>query len=86
LALSLPAFFALAWVRRDPDVKHPAATGAALGAAAGAWGGVFLNAHCPSLDLVHQALGHVLPIAVLVLLGGLSGHSLTRTRTARFST
>jgi hypothetical protein len=84
-ALSLPVFFALAWVRWDADVRHPRATGAALGAAGGAWGGVFLNAHCPSLGLVHQALGHALPIAVLVLLGGLWGRGLARSRISRFS-
>jgi hypothetical protein len=85
MALSLPAFFGLAWVRRDADVRHARATSAALGAAAGAWGGLFLNAHCPSLDLVHQALGHVLPIALLVLLGWLFGRGLARARDQRLS-
>ena len=80
LGLSVPAFLALTWVRRDTDVKHPRATGAALGGAAGAWGGTFLDAHCPSLDLVHLALGHVLPIAILALLGALLGNRLVRAR------
>jgi hypothetical protein len=78
--LSVPAFLGLAWVRRDSDVKHARATGAALGGAAGAWGGTFLDAHCPSLDLVHLAVGHVLPIAILALLGALFGRSLVRAR------
>ena len=80
LGLSVPAFLALIWVRRDTDVKHPRATGAALGGAAGAWGGTFLDAHCPSLDLVHLTLGHVLPIAILALLGALLGSRLVRAR------
>ena len=64
-------------MRRDTDVKHPRAAGAALGgAAAGAWGGRLFEAHCPSLDLVHLALGHVLPIAILALLGALFGQPL----------
>src|SRR5258708_34915792 len=81
LALSGPALVALAWVRRDIDVKYARATGAAVGATAGAWGSTFLDAHCPSLDLVHLALGHVLPIIVLALVGALFGRRLVRART-----
>jgi hypothetical protein len=78
LGLSLPALLALAWVRRDADVKHARATGAALGGAAGAWGGTFVDAHCPSLALAHLAVGHILPIAILALVGALFGRRLAR--------
>ena len=74
----------MTWVRRDTDVKHPKATGAALGSAAGAWGGAFLEGHCPSLDIVHMTLGHALPIVVLALLGALFGR-VVRVRGKRLS-
>jgi hypothetical protein len=44
--------------------------GAALGAAAGAWGGLAVFAFCPSGELQHLLVGHVLPIALFTLLGG----------------
>jgi hypothetical protein len=43
--------------------------GAALGATAGAWGGLAVFAFCPSGELQHLLVGHVLPIAVFTLLG-----------------
>lgn len=43
--------------------------GAALGAAAGGWAGLAVFAFCPSGDLQHLLVGHVLPIALLTLLG-----------------
>jgi Protein of unknown function (DUF1109). len=44
--------------------------GAALGAAAGAWGGLAVFAFCPSGDTQHLLVGHVLPIVLFTLLGG----------------
>lgn len=44
--------------------------GAALGAAAGAWGGLAVFAFCPSGELQHLLVGHVLPIALFTLVGG----------------
>ena len=43
--------------------------GAALGAAAGAWAGLSVFIFCPSSDQQHMLAGHVLPIAVMTLLG-----------------
>jgi hypothetical protein len=43
--------------------------GAALGAAAGAWGGLAVFAFCPSGEPQHLLVGHVLPIALFTLLG-----------------
>jgi hypothetical protein len=43
--------------------------GAALGAAAGGWAGLAVFAFCPSGDLQHLLIGHVLPIVLLTLCG-----------------
>jgi hypothetical protein len=43
--------------------------GAALGAAAGGWAGLAVFAFCPSGELQHLLVGHVLPILLLTLLG-----------------
>lgn len=43
--------------------------GTALGAAAGGWAGLAVFAFCPSGDLQHLLVGHVLPIALLTLWG-----------------
>jgi hypothetical protein len=43
--------------------------GAALGAAAGAWGGLAVFVFCPSGEPQHLLVGHVLPIALFTLLG-----------------
>jgi hypothetical protein len=46
--------------------------GAALGAAAGAWGGLAVFAFCPSGQLQHLLVGHVLPIALFTVLGSVA--------------
>jgi hypothetical protein len=43
--------------------------GAALGAAAGGWAGLAVFAFCPSGELQHLLVGHVLPIVLLTLCG-----------------
>jgi hypothetical protein len=43
--------------------------GAALGAAAGSWAGLAVFAFCPSGELQHLLVGHVLPIVLLTLFG-----------------
>jgi hypothetical protein len=43
--------------------------GAALGAAAGAWAGLGVFVFCPATEHRHLLVGHVLPIALLTLLG-----------------
>jgi hypothetical protein len=43
--------------------------GAALGAAAGAWAGLSVFVFCPATAHRHLLVGHVLPIALLTLLG-----------------
>ena len=41
----------------------------ALGAAAGAWAGLAVFVFCPSGEIPHLAVGHVLPVAAFTLLG-----------------
>ena len=43
--------------------------GGTLGAAAGAWGGLGIFIFCPSGDVHHLLVGHVLPVVVVTLLG-----------------
>jgi hypothetical protein len=45
--------------------------GAALGTAAGAWAGLTVFMFCPSSDLLHLCVGHVLPILAFTLLGSI---------------
>jgi hypothetical protein len=62
---------ALVWARRGTDPVHPRATGAVIGLAAGAAGGLLMQLHCPWGSPLHAALGHALPMAVLALAGAL---------------
>lgn len=70
VSASALAFFAGA-LRRAVAVAS-GLRGAALGAAAGAWGGLAVFAFCPSGEWQHLLVGHVLPIAVFTLVGGLA--------------
>ncbi|WP_394827017.1 NrsF family protein [Pendulispora albinea] len=60
---------ALAIARRGSDPVHPRATGAALGAAMGVWGGTLIDLHCRCATLPHIAFSHVLPMVVLAIVG-----------------
>lgn len=73
-------FVALALLRRGSDPVHPRATGAAIGAAAGAWGGVLIDLHCPLVGPAHVAIGHVLPVLLYAALGALAGSRLFGVR------
>lgn len=69
-------FAALARWSRRLDPVHPRLTGGALGAASGAWAAVMVELWCPLADLAHVALGHVVPLGLLVALGALAGGRL----------
>ncbi len=73
LVLSAAPFVAFALARRGSDPVHPRMLGAALGAAAGAWGGVLIDLHCPMTHWLHVAFAHVLPILAFALVGALTG-------------
>ncbi|HEY1326635.1 MAG TPA: NrsF family protein [Casimicrobiaceae bacterium] len=68
--------FAAALRRAAPAASR--LRGAALGAAAGTWAGLVVFMFCPSNELRHVILGHVLPIAALTCLGALSVPRLLR--------
>ncbi len=74
--LSLGPLIAFTFVRRATDPVHPRATGAAMGAAAGAWGGVLIDMHCPLVHPFHVAIAHVLPVLVYAAIGALVGARL----------
>ena len=71
--LTLGPFVALVLARRRTDPVHPRATGAAIGAAAGAWGVVMIDLHCPVSATLHVGLAHLGPIALFALAGALLG-------------
>ncbi len=71
LLLSIGPLVALSFLRRASDPVHPRATGAAIGAAAGAWGGVLIDMHCPIVHPVHIALAHLMPVAIYAVIGAL---------------
>src|SRR5262249_19427774 len=59
--MAVGPFAALVVVRRGSDPVHPRASGAALGAVAGAWAGVMIDLHCPVSDTLHVAMAHLVP-------------------------
>jgi hypothetical protein len=62
-------FLALAGLRRRSDPTHPRTLGAALGVATGTCAAVLVDLWCPVAHPGHLLLGHVLPIAILGVLG-----------------
>jgi hypothetical protein len=68
-------------VRRRSDPVAPGLSGAAIGAAAGAWGAVGISLHCKHVTPMHVASGHVLPVVLLMLLGILLGQQVVALRT-----
>jgi hypothetical protein len=73
----------LSLVRRSSDPMHPIASGAALGAASGALAGLMVVLWCPVAAPTHVAIGHVLPIVALAMIGSVLGHHVIAIRSAR---
>jgi hypothetical protein len=73
LVLSAVPFALMLTLRRGADPVHPRATGAAMGAAAGAWGAVLVELHCPIDTSLHVYLGHVAPVALFAGMGAIAG-------------
>jgi hypothetical protein len=68
-----PLFAAiLLWRASDPIA--PGWAGAAIGAAAGAWGALGIELHCGHTAVLHVVLGHVLPVVLLSAAGAAIGH------------
>jgi hypothetical protein len=78
VATGVPPLLAalLSWRRTRPVT--PIATGAAFGAGAGLGSALLVDLWCPVSYLPHLLLGHLLPIAVLSLLGALVGSQILR--------
>jgi hypothetical protein len=86
ILFALGPLVAFALVNRGSDPIAPSLTGAALGAAAGAWGAFGIELFCVRANPVHVFYGHVLPVALLVAVGALLGHRLVRVVAVRTRT
>jgi hypothetical protein len=73
-------FAALVSASRRAEPRHPATTGAALGAVAGAWAAATIELWCPLTVHAHVLVGHVLPLVALVLAGAAFGARAFRPR------
>ncbi len=68
--------------RRETDPIHPRITGAALGAAAGAWAVTMAALRCPHAAAGHGLLAHVVPTLVLLVIGAAFGARILDLRGA----
>jgi hypothetical protein len=85
-AASAPGpFWVLFSLSPRSDPRHPALTGASLGAAAGAWAALMVELWCPLAEPAHVAVGHVAPLVVLAVFGAAIGASVFRMRPVRSS-
>ena len=71
---------AFAFVRRGTDPVAPRLSGAAVGAAAGAWGALGIELHCGHAGILHIVLGHVLPVVLLTAVGVVLGDRVIAAR------
>jgi hypothetical protein len=80
LVSGAPILAAALYVRKRTVAVHPVASGAALGAAAGAFGGITVDLWCPITTSAHVLMGHALPIALLALVGATVGRNILALR------
>ena len=80
IASGSPLLVAALWLRKRTIAVHPVAGGAALGAAAGAFGGVTVDLWCPLTNSAHVLVGHVGPIVLLALVGMIAGRFVLAIR------
>ena len=66
---------------RGSDPLAPRLTGAAIAAAAGAWGALAIELHCRFTSPFHVVVGHVLPVSLLALAGMYIGRRFLAIRT-----
>ncbi|MDP8998695.1 MAG: NrsF family protein [Myxococcota bacterium] len=72
-AFALAPFAAFMAMRRASEPVAPRLSGAAIAASAGAWGALGIELHCRYTSSLHVVIGHVLPVAFLVILGATLG-------------
>jgi hypothetical protein len=80
VAFALGPLAAFVAMRRASDPVAPGLTGAAIAVAAGAWGALGIELHCRYASPFHVAVGHVLPVALLALVGVVVGRRLLAIR------
>jgi hypothetical protein len=80
MILAAGPFVAFARLLRGTDPIRPRVTGAALAAAAGAWGDAAHVFVCGYAAPAHIVLGHILPIVVLTLVGVAIGDRVVALR------
>ena len=80
MALAAGPLIAFARLRRGSDPESPRLTGAALGAAAGAWGDAAHVPICGYTAPAHIVIGHILPIVLLALVGVIVGDRVVALR------
>ncbi len=68
------------FLRKRSVAVHASAAGAALGAAAGAFGGVSVDVWCPLSEPAHVLVGHVVPVVILTIAGALAGRMILPLR------
>jgi hypothetical protein len=71
--LGIGPLLAFLYVNRRSQPVQPWLSGAALGASAGVWGAVALVIICRHASASHILLGHVLPVALMALIGAAFG-------------
>lgn len=82
LSTGILPLVAAVYARRFSDPMHPVLSGAALGAAAGAFAAFLVDLWCPVAYLPHLLLGHVLPLVLLTVVGAVLGRFVLRVRPA----
>jgi hypothetical protein len=83
---ALAPFIAFVLVLRRSDPVAPRLAGAALGAAAGAWGALGIELWCSRPTPWHVLAGHVAPVVVLALVGAWLGGAFLRVVAVRAKT
>jgi hypothetical protein len=73
MSLGILPLLALARARRGQALRHPRASGAALGLLAGMIAATFVDLWCPVAHPAHLAYGHLLPLLLLVVTGAALG-------------
>ncbi|HEY1958533.1 MAG TPA: NrsF family protein [Polyangiaceae bacterium] len=68
------------FLRKRTIAVHASAAGAALGAAAGTFGGVTVDVWCPISASSHVLVGHVLPLVILSATGAIVGRMILPIR------
>lgn len=79
LALSVAPLVSFLALQRGVELECPGTLGAGAGAMVGACAQVLVLLWCPVTNVAHALVGHALPMAVLVLIGGVTGRRWLKT-------